>query len=65
MQTGMPYIYDVPRGMEEVVVYYKQRYNNTATYITENGVTLSCLFLANMQPLLLINQGYIIHHLWI
>jgi beta-glucosidase len=37
MQTGMPYIYDVPRGMEEVVVYYKQRYNNTATYITENG----------------------------
>ncbi|XP_047062186.1 probable inactive beta-glucosidase 14 [Lolium rigidum] len=36
-ETGMPYIYDVPRGMEEVVVYYKQRYNNTATYITENG----------------------------
>jgi hypothetical protein len=26
--------------MEEVVMYYKQRYNNTATYITENGVVL-------------------------
>jgi hypothetical protein len=24
-----------------VVMYYKQRYNNTATYITENGVAPS------------------------
>ncbi|KAM0871665.1 hypothetical protein ACQ4PT_039236 [Festuca glaucescens] len=36
-ETGVSFIYDVPHGMEEVVVYYKQRYNNTATYITENG----------------------------
>ncbi|CAM0903818.1 unnamed protein product [Alopecurus aequalis] len=37
MKTGVPFIYDVPHGMEAVVMYYKQRYNNTATYITENG----------------------------
>ncbi|XP_044967161.1 probable inactive beta-glucosidase 14 isoform X2 [Hordeum vulgare subsp. vulgare] len=36
-QTGAPFFYDVPHGMEKVVMYYKQRYNNTATYITENG----------------------------
>uniref|UniRef100_A0A0E0KST0 Uncharacterized protein n=1 Tax=Oryza punctata TaxID=4537 RepID=A0A0E0KST0_ORYPU len=35
--TGAPFFYDVPRGMEEAVTYYKQRYNNTPTYITENG----------------------------
>ncbi|XP_047063882.1 probable inactive beta-glucosidase 14 [Lolium rigidum] len=36
-ETGAPFFYDVPRGMEEVVMYYKQRYNNTTIYITENG----------------------------
>ncbi|KAM0855166.1 hypothetical protein ACQ4PT_049960 [Festuca glaucescens] len=36
-ETGARFFYDVPRGMEEVVMYYKQRYNNTAIYITENG----------------------------
>ncbi|KAK1687039.1 hypothetical protein QYE76_047887 [Lolium multiflorum] len=36
-ETGAPFFYDVPHGLEEVVMYYKQRYNNTATYITENG----------------------------
>uniref|UniRef100_A0A453CIG1 Uncharacterized protein n=1 Tax=Aegilops tauschii subsp. strangulata TaxID=200361 RepID=A0A453CIG1_AEGTS len=36
-QTGAPFFYDVPHGMEKVVMYYKQRYNNTPTYITENG----------------------------
>jgi hypothetical protein len=41
MQTGAPFFLDVPHGMEEVVMYYKQRYNNTATYITENGVAPS------------------------
>ncbi|KAL6903511.1 hypothetical protein ACP4OV_004324 [Aristida adscensionis] len=35
--TGSPFFYSVPEGMEQVVMYYKQRYNNTPTYITENG----------------------------
>ncbi|KAF8702698.1 hypothetical protein HU200_032521 [Digitaria exilis] len=35
--TGSPFYYVVPEGMEQVVMYYKQRYNNTPTYITENG----------------------------
>ncbi|CAN6268518.1 unnamed protein product [Urochloa humidicola] len=35
--TGAPHFYSVPYGMEQVVMYYKQRYNNTPTYITENG----------------------------
>ncbi|XP_048558507.1 probable inactive beta-glucosidase 14 isoform X2 [Triticum urartu] len=36
-ETGAPFFYDVPHGMEKAVMYYKQRYNNTPTYITENG----------------------------
>ncbi|RLM73066.1 putative inactive beta-glucosidase 14 [Panicum miliaceum] len=35
--TGSPHFYSVPYGMEQVVMYYKQRYNNTPIYITENG----------------------------
>ncbi|KAL6903512.1 hypothetical protein ACP4OV_004325 [Aristida adscensionis] len=36
-RTGSPYFYTVPYGMEKVVMYYKQRYNNTPMYVTENG----------------------------
>jgi beta-glucosidase len=60
MQTGAPFFYDVPHGLEEVVMYYKQRYNNTATYITENGVTLSCLFFSK-HATFIINQSRL-HH---
>jgi len=35
--TGAPFYYSVPDGMEQVVMYYKERYNNTPIYITENG----------------------------
>jgi len=35
--TGSPFYYSVPEGMEQVVMYYKKRYKNTPTYITENG----------------------------
>jgi hypothetical protein len=49
MQTGAPFFYDVPNGMEKVVMYYKQRYNNTATYITENGVTLCLCYLLKLE----------------
>ncbi|KAL5213850.1 hypothetical protein ABZP36_003002 [Zizania latifolia] len=35
--TGSPFFHDVPRGMEEMTMYYKERYNNTPTYITENA----------------------------
>ena len=38
MQTGSPMIYTVPYGMEKLVMYYKERYNNTPIYITENGM---------------------------
>ncbi|KAK8449178.1 hypothetical protein SEVIR_7G173000v4 [Setaria viridis] len=34
---GSPIFYSVPYGMEKLVMYYKQRYNNTPIYITENG----------------------------
>ncbi|KAG8065290.1 hypothetical protein GUJ93_ZPchr0004g38506 [Zizania palustris] len=39
--TGSPFFLDVPRGMEEMTMYYKERYNNTPTYITENGIASS------------------------
>ncbi|CAD6260294.1 unnamed protein product [Miscanthus lutarioriparius] len=35
-RTGSPMIYTVPYGMEKLVMYYKERYNNTPIYITEN-----------------------------
>jgi beta-glucosidase len=49
MQTVAPFFYDVPRGMEEVVMYYKQRYNNTTIYITENGVALCLCHLLKLE----------------
>lgn len=33
----MPNFYVVPHGMEKVVMYMKERYNNIPMYITENG----------------------------
>ncbi|KAJ0694924.1 putative beta-glucosidase [Helianthus annuus] len=35
--TSMPRFFVVPRGMEEIVNYFKTRYNNTPMFITENG----------------------------
>ncbi|XP_078166597.1 putative inactive beta-glucosidase 14 isoform X2 [Carex rostrata] len=39
--TGMPNFYVVPHGMEKVVMYMKERYNNIPMYITENGYSQS------------------------
>lgn len=36
-QTGMKNFYVVPRGMEKIVYYVKDRYNNKPMYILENG----------------------------
>ncbi|XXG89694.1 hypothetical protein AAC387_Pa12g1635 [Persea americana] len=35
--TAMPTFYVVPEGMEKMVMYFKERYNNTPMFITENG----------------------------
>ncbi|KAK3144273.1 hypothetical protein QOZ80_4AG0310850 [Eleusine coracana subsp. coracana] len=35
--TGSPQFFSVPEGMEQTVLYFKNRYNNTPIYITENG----------------------------
>ncbi|KAL7216841.1 hypothetical protein ACSBR1_028711 [Camellia fascicularis] len=35
--TGMPRFFVVPRGMEEIVNYVKERYHNMPMYILENG----------------------------
>ncbi|XP_058094683.1 beta-glucosidase 18-like isoform X2 [Magnolia sinica] len=37
MPTAMPNYYVVPWGLEKIVMYFKERYNNTPMYITENG----------------------------
>ncbi|MCD9642764.1 hypothetical protein HAX54_029775 [Datura stramonium] len=34
---GMPGLYVVPRGMEDIVNYIKKRYNNMPIFVTENG----------------------------
>ncbi|KAH0993992.1 hypothetical protein GBA52_005475 [Prunus armeniaca] len=38
--TGMPRFFVVPRGMEKMLDYLKQRYNNKPMFITENGYSL-------------------------
>lgn len=35
--TAMSDFYDVPSGLEKMVMYFKRRYNNTPMFITENG----------------------------
>ncbi|XP_043722138.1 beta-glucosidase 18-like isoform X2 [Telopea speciosissima] len=35
--TAMPDFYVVPYGMEKIIMYFKERYNNTPMFITENG----------------------------
>ncbi|KAF2314127.1 hypothetical protein GH714_022465 [Hevea brasiliensis] len=35
--TAMPTFYVVPDSMEKTIMYFKDRYNNTPMYITENG----------------------------
>ncbi|XP_043705605.1 beta-glucosidase 18-like [Telopea speciosissima] len=35
--TGNPMYYVVPYGMEKIIMYFKERYNNTPMFITENG----------------------------
>ncbi|XP_058094690.1 beta-glucosidase 18-like [Magnolia sinica] len=37
MPTAVPNYYVAPWGMEKIVMYFKERYNNMPMYITENG----------------------------
>ncbi|KAJ3680034.1 hypothetical protein LUZ60_016312 [Juncus effusus] len=53
-ETGMPGFYMVPRGMEKVVIYMKERYNNIPMFITENGYAQASN--ANMMAEDLIND---------
>jgi hypothetical protein len=36
-QTALGGFYDVPEGMEQIVKYVNQRYENVTIYVTENG----------------------------
>ncbi|XP_047319443.1 beta-glucosidase 12-like [Impatiens glandulifera] len=36
--TGMPGVYSYPKGLTELLVYTKEKYNDPIIYITENGV---------------------------
>lgn len=37
MQTTLEWLYVYPQGMEKIVTYIKERYNNIPMFITENG----------------------------
>ncbi|KAL0553647.1 hypothetical protein IC582_007547 [Cucumis melo] len=39
-QMGMPGLYVVPRGMEKVINYIKQKYPNQSIFVTENGYSM-------------------------
>ncbi|XP_031127532.1 beta-glucosidase 47-like [Ipomoea triloba] len=36
--TAIDWLFVYPQGMEEIVTYIKERYNNTPMFITENGI---------------------------
>ncbi|WCJ18231.1 beta glucosidase 12 [Euphorbia peplus] len=38
-KTGSDWLYVYPRGIEELLMYTKSKYNNPIIYITENGVS--------------------------
>ncbi|XP_020259696.1 beta-glucosidase 18-like [Asparagus officinalis] len=40
--TGIPNFDAVPHGIEKLVLYVMERYNNTPMYITENGYSQKC-----------------------
>lgn len=39
-QTDLAWLNVFPEGMEKIVNYIKERYNNTPMYITENGESI-------------------------
>ncbi|KAK6797691.1 hypothetical protein RDI58_005393 [Solanum bulbocastanum] len=38
MFSGAPWIFPYPQGMKKIVMYMRDRFNNTPVVITENGV---------------------------
>lgn len=42
LQTSVDWLHAYPEGMEKMVTYVKERYNNTPMFITENGKCLKC-----------------------
>ena len=37
-QTGVSTFYVYPKGLRDLLVYMKEKYNNPTIYITENGI---------------------------
>ncbi|KAK9131688.1 hypothetical protein Scep_011216 [Stephania cephalantha] len=50
--TSMPVIYVVPTGMEKMIKYLKERYNNKPMIVTENGYPQENLGIGSQEDLL-------------
>lgn len=37
MQAASPWLYIYPQGMQEFLVYFKEKYESPIIYLTENG----------------------------
>jgi hypothetical protein len=44
IQAASPWLFVYPRGIQELLLYTKTKYNNPLIYVTENGNTLITFF---------------------
>lgn len=49
MQTSMVYYYVYPEGMEKMIMYLKERYNNIPIFVAENGEIITAVKFLGMQ----------------
>ncbi|CAK9179501.1 unnamed protein product [Ilex paraguariensis] len=60
--TGMPAFFVVPRGMEEIVNYLKNRYRNKPMFVTENAPFGNCsVGNSDVEPLIAVHNMLLAH----
>lgn len=48
-QTALSWLYIYPKGIRELMLYIKEKYNDPEIYITENGITYTVILLLKLM----------------